>query len=467
MKSATPLPPVDCEMSHPREKKKVWQVGSLTYTSSGLVVLFCWLLWGDFAWSLKERAVPSVVQLLLKKFEATDLIAGLLIGALPAGIAMILGPIISYKSDHHRGSWGRRIPYLLIPTPIAVFSMGGMAFSPQLGIWMHKSFLFFSTEMQAILFCFGFFWTLFEFASITANSVFGGLVNDVVPHCVLGRFYALFRALSLIAGMIFNFWLLGHAETYFAWIFIGIGLIYGVGFSVMCFKVREGDYPPAPPVQGEKTGIARFDEATRQYLKDCFGKSYFILYFLTIAVSVMAFNPINLYSVFYAKSIDMSMEFFGRCMAMTFLISLVISYPLGVLADRFHPLRIGLISMLLYAMVTLCGGLFVKDSNTFGLALIAHGVLSGAWLTATASLGQRLLPPEKFTQLVAAAGIVTCLCSIVVAPVTGFLLDLTHHTYRYTFLISFFLSLLALAIGLELYRQFMQRGGPEHYRTPE
>ena len=63
--------------------RKVWRVGTLTYTSGGLVILFCWLLAGDFAWSMKERSVMWVVQLLIKKFEASDMIAGLMIGTLP------------------------------------------------------------------------------------------------------------------------------------------------------------------------------------------------------------------------------------------------------------------------------------------------------------------------------------------------------------------------------------------------
>src|SRR5580765_6898830 len=78
-------------------KQKTWRVGTLTYTTAGLVALFAWLLWGDFAWSLKDRAVPPVVQLLLKKFNATDLILGVLTGSLPAAIGLFLGPIISYK----------------------------------------------------------------------------------------------------------------------------------------------------------------------------------------------------------------------------------------------------------------------------------------------------------------------------------------------------------------------------------
>ncbi|MFA4943950.1 MAG: hypothetical protein WC789_04535 [Lentisphaeria bacterium] len=44
-----------------------WSVGTLSYTRGGLLALFGWLLWGDFAWSMKERAIGPVGQLLRKK----------------------------------------------------------------------------------------------------------------------------------------------------------------------------------------------------------------------------------------------------------------------------------------------------------------------------------------------------------------------------------------------------------------
>jgi Na+/melibiose symporter-like transporter len=43
----------------------------------------------------------------------------------PGAVALVLGPIISYKSDRHRGKWGRRIPFLMATTPIAAFGMIG------------------------------------------------------------------------------------------------------------------------------------------------------------------------------------------------------------------------------------------------------------------------------------------------------------------------------------------------------
>ena len=441
-------------------------MGTLTYTTGALVILFCWLLWGDFAWSIKERSVPSIVQLLLKKFDASDTFTALLIGTLPQFIAMILGPVVGYLSDRHRGRMGRRIPFLLIPTPIALLSMIGLAFSPAIGQFTHTALGLHSPGLNlSVLFSIGLFWALFETAAITANAVYGALINDVVPHAVIGRFYAIFRAVTLLASILFNYCLIGKAETHFMWLFLGIGAIYAVGFITMCVKVKEGKYPPPPPAELSHAGS--FSSAVKSYFRDCFSNPYYLWVFGAISLSWMAFTPINLFSVFFAKSINMNIEVWGKYIALTFVISFVLSYPLGALADRFHPLRVGLVVMALYAAVTLWGGLFAKDTTTYAIALVCHGVLSGAWITATASIGQMLLPKAKFAQFASAMALVTCAGTMLTGPFVGKFLDHVHHVYRYTYLASSGLAILALLTSVLLYSKFKKLGGPRFYIAPE
>ena len=67
--------------------ERTWKVGTLVYSRTGLAILFLWLLWGDFAWSLRDRSVGTVMEVVFKKFRASDLTTALLIGSLPAAIA--------------------------------------------------------------------------------------------------------------------------------------------------------------------------------------------------------------------------------------------------------------------------------------------------------------------------------------------------------------------------------------------
>lgn len=446
--------------------RKVWRVGTLTYTSGGLVILFCWLLAGDFAWSMKERSVMWVVQLLIKKFEASDMIAGLMIGTLPQALALVLTPIVSYKSDRHRGPWGRRIPFLVIPTPIAALSMVGLAYSPVMGEALHSVLGASSPgENPSILIVFAVFWTLFEVATVIANAVFFALINDVVPKEVLGRFYGMFRATGLLVAMTFNYFLFGKAETHYTAIFVGIGLIYGVGFTAMCLKVKEGSYPPPPPVQPGRAGgtVA----AVRTYFRDCFTRPYFLWVYATVALSWMAIVVVNLFNLFYAQSVGMSMDTYGKYLAATFLISFIFAYVLGSFADRLHPLRLGLGLMTVYAIVMLVAGLFVHDAPSFGVALLAYGVMGGSWQTATASLTMKLFPQSRYAEIDSARALVTSFGLMIVGPIMGRFLDLTGHNYRYVYLAAAFLAILAVLTGLVVYRRFLHYGGPHNYTPPE
>lgn len=447
---------------------KLWTVGTLTYSTGGLIILFAWLLWGDFAWSMRDRSIPAIMQLLFKKYGASDMLTGLLIGSLPAVFIMTLCPIISYQSDRLRSRWGRRIPFLMAPVPFVVLAIVGLAFSPQIGSFVHDSFGIQAVGRNATILAFmAIFWTLFEFGCITAYSVFGALVKDVVPEAVLGRFFGMFRVIGLTAAIIFNFWLLGKAEVYYTWIFLAVAVLYGFGFTLMCFKVKEGQYAPPPPVSPSRTSSIGFLLSLKDYARECFGNRYFLLYFFACSLSALSLQPVNLFSLYYAKSVSMDIGDYGKCLALTYIISLVCAYPLGSLADRFHPLRMVMVVLGIYSAALLLGGFFIHDEWSFGIGLVAHGVISGTYATAAASLGQRLLPRVKFAQLASAGGIINCLFTIVLAPLLGWFLDTTHHDYRFTFFVGSAIALAGLFMNVRLHRQFLFHGGPKNYIPPE
>ncbi len=463
MRTATGVP---CKNPPVNDAKpgKTWQVGSLTYTAGGLAVVFCWLLWGDFAWSMRDRVVPPVMQLLFKKFGASDMVSGLIFSSLPAALGMIIGPIVSYKSDRLRTKWGRRIPFLIVPVPFMVLSMIGLAFCPWLGGRLSHLLGSWSPGLNwSVVITMGICWTLFEVCSIATLSIYGALINDVVPQAIIGRFYGLFRAASLIAAILLFFNLQENAETHFTWIFLGVGALYGIGFTLMCLKVKEGEYPPAP-VAPDGPGVF---SAVKTYFKDGFGHPYYLWYFAATVLASLSIFPFNLYSVFYAKSIGMDMAIYWDCLGLTYIFSLVLSYPLGILADRFHPLRLSIAALAAYAVAMTCGGLLVRESSTFAVALVVHGVLAGCLITATASLGQRLLPRDKFAEIGSAGGIIGAVSTILLAPILGKFLDYTHHDYHYTFFASAILTLMALGAFFVLHSRFIALGGPRNYIAPK
>lgn len=446
--------------------RSIWRVGTLTYTAAGLTVLFCWLLWGDFAWNMKERAIQPMSQMLFKQFKASDLVLGLMVTSLPAALGMLIGPIVSVRSDNHRGRWGRRIPYLLIPTPIAAAAMVGMGYTPELATAFSAALGDKAPDMITCrLLVFSGLWAFFEIFTVIANAVFVGLINDVVPQAVIGRFFALFRIVSLGAGIIFNSFLMGHAEENYKIIFLCLGLLYGLGFTLMCLMVKEGDYPPPPPRQ-EGAYTARVFEPVKAYFRECAAHRFYLWVFLAAMIGNAAFLPINSFDVPYIKSIGMSLERFGELRSITYAISIGLAFVIGWLADKFHPIRVGLVALAAYAAISLWAGLFAHDVTSFSFAYVAHGVISGIFFTGTASLFPRLFPRAKFAQFASAAGIILAMGFICVPPVVGRVLDITHQAYHYTFVIGGTVAATGCIVFGVLYRQFCRLGGMTGYIPP-
>lgn len=470
------------------QSSQVWRVGTLTYTLGGILALFSLLLLGDFAWSLRDRSVGQLSQWYLGQLQVPSFVFALLISSFPAALALILSPIISVRSDRHRGRWGRRIPYLLVTTPIAVFGMAGLGLTPIIAKAVHgacdpvklqgilgttraAAWLIQKTQNEVFIsvVCFGIFWSAFEFATVVSQAVFGGLINDVVPRQLLGRFYGCFRAVSLIDGMIFNQWVYGHVSTHFTFIFILIATLYGVFFMSVCLVVKEGEYPPPLPPQSPAEGnvIQRFAAEARRYFRECFRSRFYVSVFFLLMILNLTFVPVNTFIMQFAMSLHVDEKVYGHCFFLIYGTSLLLAPFLGWLVDVFHPLRMVMATLVGYMLVTIWGGFFATNSSNFLFVLYAHGVVSGCYFTSVASLANRLFPHSRFAQFASAAGIFSSLAGIIFAPLMGSFIDLSGHSYRLTYFVGFAFSVAAFLLALRVYREFLIYGGPEAYVAPE
>jgi len=437
--------------------------GSLIYTPAALAATCGWLLLGALAWNLKDRAAQPIVQLLVGNYGASDNYSSNLVGTIPAVLAMFFLPFIGCLSDRFRSAWGRRIPFLAMTLPFVILSMVGLAASPWLGTQLH---LLFGTDessnASAVVTCLTGFWGIFAFADILGTSIFGALINDVIPERIMGRFFGAFRAVALIAGIVFNYGLFRQAETHYDLILLAFGALTVLAVGLLCLKVREGSYPPAPP---DPVGLVGFSRETKMYFQETFGSRFYVLLFIAWAIGSTAWNPINYYSVRFASGYISSSDY-SSLLTVTFIISLALAYPIGVFADRLHPLRLAIGALALYAVAMLWSGLFAKTPMTFEIAFVLHGVLSGTYMTATASLLQRLLPRLKFAQFATTAGACVCAWNILIVPLAGVLLDAMNHDCHSIFLLSFVLSGLGLIVTVFLYRAYLAQGGDRSYVAP-
>ena len=446
--------------------KKTWSVGTLVYDRRGLTILFILLLIGDLVWALRIRTLHPVAQLLLRNHGSSDYFNALMLSSIPTAMGMIMGPFIGYHSDRCRSRWGRRIPYLMFSTPITFLGMVGMALSKHLDTLVMDCFPSLTPD-EAALWILGVSWIIFEVGVLVSSAVFNALINDVVPQNMLGRFYGLFRIMSIAAGILYTGFFLEPSNNHPELFFGAVALIYGLGFTAMCFLVKEGKYPDPEPIDPRATPARRFTEATKVYFKECYTNPYYLLVFVFWLLATFSFMPVNTYCIFYAGKCGVSLDTYGKCISAGFIVSLIISFPLGVLADKFHPLRCGIVSIALYGLASFLSFFFIKSPLLFCIAFIAHILLSSIFNTLTASLLLRLLPHDRFAQFASASQILNSFWIILVMPIIGKLLDWLHNDYDYLYLMGFLISAGAVVCGLWLSVWIRRRcGGLEHYQAP-
>ncbi|MBO5959515.1 MAG: MFS transporter [Lentisphaeria bacterium] len=451
---------------------KIWSVGTLTYTTGTLIALFAWLLWGDFAWAMKDRAIGPAATLLISKLDVSETLYSLIIISYPNFTNIFLCPIISYISDRHRGRLGRRIPFLLFTTPFIVIGAIGLGFSPRLGGMLCDA-LGGSLSLNACkLIAFAVFCASLDFGQTQAGALASALYNDVVPREVLGRFFALFRAISLFAGMLFNWYLMKPVETHYEIIFLGVGLLYGIGLLCMCLKVKEGQYPPPPELPknvdgSELSSVQRIVKPFVAYFRQSFSVPYYRWVIAALVFGGLSAVPYNMFSIRYAQSVGMDMGDYGKICAITYLISFCVSYPLGWLADRFHPLRMSILALCVYLLTMIFGGCFTNNHFTFGLFLLLHNIFSGCYFTLSASLVAKLFPRSLFAQFNSANAMILALANTCLAMVFGAIIDALGGNYICVFWFGALMTLISVLTMLWVFRDFLRLGGDAAYTAPD
>ncbi len=273
------------------EEKKKFSVGSLTYTKASLFVLFSWLLWGDFCFQIMEHVggLGIIGLYMMEKLDANMFTVGFLTSTIPMLLGVFLGPIISFKSDRYRSKYGRRIPFMLLTAPFLCVFLVCLGFSDEIYTFLGDLQILKKlgiTHYSATIVVVGFLIGGFAFFNEFVNTVWWYLFADVVPPHFMGRFQGLFRVVNSVAGFFFSAVVVQYQLTYMRWVFIGAALLYFVGFSLMCWRVKEGEYPPVTDVGHETT---LWDKISL-YFRECFTHPIYIgmycsTFFTSIAVS--------------------------------------------------------------------------------------------------------------------------------------------------------------------------------------
>ncbi len=482
-----PNPPKLREPSHPQsDGDPRLRVGTLRYTTAGLVWVCVWLLWGDFCFTVMEYVNNSIVPLRLRELHAPDWVLPIILTTVPSIINFTLNPVISTASDRHRGPWGRRIPFLLFSAPFLSATLVLMAFSPEIGGWLHAMVGPWGGWgiVGMSIFTVGLLMATFKVFDMFVNTTFWYLFNDVVPQAFMARFMGMFRVVASSAAMIYNAFFYEHALTYMRAIYLGAAAIYLIGFTLMCLIIKEGKYPPPPPRPVNAHGpLRRFLAEMKTYSRQCLSHRLYVFYFLMGMFMTLA-NAIAVFALYLNLSLGITLKQLALLNTGIQFAQLILHYPAGALADRFHPIRVWvcMLSCLLVIVplnfVWLFGHFTPEQAFHVMIALTAIDLPFSLLLGSVGiPLMMRLLPREQFGQFCSfnalAGALMNILGSISVAWfMTGMRTLLPDDVWgkdfcyrmipawRYPFLV------VAMVFLLLLYREWKRQGGAKHYSPP-
>ena len=442
---------------------QVYRAGTLVYTRAGLVTLFGWLLWGDFIYTFMESVLPSLLPVLLKDHGANNREIAV-IGTIYMVANAVLNPIISYKSDRFRSRWGRRRPFIFVTTPFVVIFLSAIPYAPEIlgAVQQFPGFgsVLAKSPVAPLILMFGLLVAGFQIFNMFISSVYYYLIPDVVPEDHLGRFYGLFRVFGSLAGILFNYFAFGYADTHMKEIFVISAIVYGVFITLMCWRVREGEYPP---VLQEERG--HWWSGIRNYARECFGHGYYWWVFSAYAAWIWAMAG-NVFAVFfYRDEIGLTLDAIGKMTAWSGGLFMVLAYPFGVLIDRWGCHKTLILGLTLFLASSVATFLFVHSpGEAFVWAIIrntALGLAAMVYLNWTVAV----YPRDRYGQFGSAGALFSSLGGILLGPLAGWLMDAVK-IYRYFLIWNLTFALLALVTAVVVYRKWRLLGGPDNYRAP-
>ena len=485
--------------SEPR-KKKTYHVGNLEYTKAGLLALFFWLLWGDFCFVLMEGAFGPILQFrLLNDLKADPVFYTLIMATIPGLLNFVMNPIISIKSDRHRGPRGRRIPFLLYSTPFVCGLLALMGFGNEIGAYVQAHFFASMSTATVTVWVFGVMFIVFFMFNMFMNTTFYYLFNDVVPQEHFVKFMAYMRVVGGLAGMLYSWFIWGYSDksgpftlnlgfcqwhTDHIWypklILVGMALFYLVGFTLACLRIKEPSYPDPPPLAKGDRFTEKLSSTVRTLAKECFGHKFYWLLFTTLTFEAL-YTAASSFQQPMLKSMGIDLIRLGKIGSIAGFVSIGLTMITASWGDRWHPVPLMVVTItglvvtapvaLLFLIPNLSPETYLWIRVAYIVTHIPVGIIGGL---ASGPFLMRLFPRPKYGQFSAAMSMVrTILAGVLGSLLAGGFMKLMQSVHggstyymRYCFVWQMFFQVITLVCYVFLYREWKRLGGSKGYTPP-
>ena len=405
-----------------KQHHNTFSVGTLVYDKRALYLLFFWLMWNDFSFMLGEQ-LNSLTRVLMRDRGASFTVMTVF-STLGALMGMWINPVFSTWSDRFRSPFGRRRPFLIAVAPIAAVTIISIPFAPDFYHFMMKfegaAAILNRIPINGEVLFIGLASIIDGLFNAVLMAIFSYLYWDVVPGSVLGRFNAMARIVTVSAGMVWSFFIIGYAENHPKEVYIAVSLVCTTIYVLSLVMVKEGGYPPPEP-RKTKSVI----EPVLDYVKDCYSKPYYLWIFASMFFYQTG-NQGNNFVFFYLRE-DLGMDLGttgwiqGIASSVVTGFGVLLGYSTGSLIDRFKPIRVVPITLFVWSVLALVSFFVINDKVSAAVMASLVGINSFCFGVALGAVTVQLFPREKLGQFCSAQAffhqtLLMVLSPLVVAP---------------------------------------------------
>jgi len=291
-------------------------------------------------------------------------------------LAMAWQPIAGTISDRSGFSWGRRRPFVLIGTILAIL------FIPGIGLTGSYMAIF-------IIYC------LLQLSCNTAQSGYQGFIPDLVPEGKRGLASGV-KILLEIGGGIALLGIIGpFMNRYFtgeggSWLWLSLGLLAIALLGAMIATVLTVKEPPG--TGAPKLSLPSFLYKT--FKIDVRANRNFVWFIVSRLFIVMALAPLQTFTLYFIKDVadvPNPAEVTANLLIVVGISMLAVIYPAGRLSDRVGRKPIAVFAGFLGALGILLLYFFHDSYGSIMFAGILLGVCTGAFFSTNWALATDLV----------------------------------------------------------------------------
>jgi predicted MFS family arabinose efflux permease len=189
---------------------------------------------------------------------------------------------------------------------------------------------------------------------------------------------------------------------------------------------------------------------------------------------------VGMFNLFFVEEISMTLKQYGHINAYVYGISVLLTYPAGLVADKYHPLRVEIIMIFIlvlmgpFNLIYLYFDMSPQTVYSYYFTVVLISMPARAlYVASQLPMYMRLFPKERFGQFCSAQAMICSIGTILGSLIAGALFDWlkwhyngSNYAYRWVPAWIWVVQILGFLCIIQVYRGWKHYGGMNAYVPP-